>query len=46
MAPVLSFIVGSLLACRALAEPFEKLFSTPEGRSTSAEDQELMLTTI
>jgi tripeptidyl-peptidase-1 len=31
MAPILSFIVGSLLAVRALAEPFEKLYSTPEG---------------
>ncbi|EAT82729.1 hypothetical protein HBI56_065640 [Parastagonospora nodorum] len=31
MAPILSFLVGSLLAVRALAEPFEKLFSTPEG---------------
>jgi tripeptidyl-peptidase-1 len=31
MAPVLSFIIGSLLAVRALAEPFEKLFSVPEG---------------
>lgn len=33
MAPILSFLVGSLLACRALADPFEKLFSTPEGTS-------------
>ena len=31
MAPVLSFIVGSLLAVRAFAEPFEKLFEVPEG---------------
>jgi hypothetical protein len=31
MAPILSFIVGSLLAVRALADPFEKLYSTPEG---------------
>lgn len=31
MAPVLSFIVGSLLAVRAFAEPFEKLFDVPEG---------------
>jgi hypothetical protein len=31
MAPVLSFIVGSLLALQALAEPFEKLFEVPEG---------------
>jgi tripeptidyl-peptidase-1 len=32
MAPVLSFIVGSLLALRALAEPFEKLYDVPEGK--------------
>jgi tripeptidyl-peptidase-1 len=32
MAPVLSFIVGSLLAVRAFAEPFEKLFDVPEGK--------------
>jgi tripeptidyl-peptidase-1 len=31
MAPVLSFIVGSLLALQALADPFEKLFEVPEG---------------
>ncbi|KAI4677832.1 Tripeptidyl-peptidase sed2 [Alternaria sp. BMP 2799] len=31
MAPVLSFIVGSLLAVRAFAEPFERLFEVPEG---------------
>ena len=31
MAPVLSFIVGSLLAMQAFAEPFEKLFEVPEG---------------
>jgi tripeptidyl-peptidase-1 len=31
MAPVLSFLIGSLLAARALAEPFEKLFAVPEG---------------
>ncbi|KAE8843751.1 hypothetical protein HRS9122_04854 [Pyrenophora teres f. teres] len=31
MAPVLSFLVGSLLAMRAFADPFEKLFSVPEG---------------
>ncbi|KAL5117419.1 hypothetical protein ACEQ8H_004735 [Pleosporales sp. CAS-2024a] len=31
MAPILSFLVGSLLAARTFAEPFEKLFSTPEG---------------
>jgi hypothetical protein len=36
MAPILSFIVGSLLAVRALADPFEKLFSTPEGMSLDA----------
>jgi hypothetical protein len=36
MAPILSFIVGSLLAARALAEPFEKLFSTPKGVSLGA----------
>ena len=36
MAPILSFIVGSLLAARALAEPFEKLFSTPKGMSLGA----------
>jgi hypothetical protein len=32
MAPVLSFLIGSLLAARGLAEPFEKLFSVPEGK--------------
>jgi hypothetical protein len=31
MAPVLSFLIGSLLAARGLAEPFEKLFAVPEG---------------
>jgi len=29
--PLLSLILGILLAARALAEPFEKLFATPEG---------------
>lgn len=33
MAPILSLIVTSLLAARGLAEPFEKLFSVPEGMS-------------
>jgi hypothetical protein len=33
MAPILSLIVTSLLAARGLAEPFEKLFSVPEGIS-------------
>jgi len=32
MAPVLSFVVGSLLAMQAFAEPFEKLFDVPEGK--------------
>ncbi|CAJ2512406.1 Uu.00g054210.m01.CDS01 [Anthostomella pinea] len=31
MAPFLSFVVGSLLAVQALAKPYEKLFSVPEG---------------
>lgn len=31
MAPILSLIVTSLLAAGGLAEPFEKLFSVPEG---------------
>ncbi|KAI1342287.1 subtilisin-like protein [Xylariaceae sp. FL0016] len=31
MAPLLSFLVGSLVAAQALAKPFEKLFSVPEG---------------
>jgi tripeptidyl-peptidase-1 len=33
MAPLLAFLVGSLLAARGLAEPFEKLFTLPEGES-------------
>lgn len=36
MAPVLSFLIGSLLAARGLAEPFEKLFAVPEGRWSEA----------
>jgi len=35
MAPVLSFLIGSLLAARGLAEPFEKLFAVPEGMQSS-----------
>lgn len=31
MAPVLSFIIGSLLAVRTFAEPFEKLRHVPQG---------------
>lgn len=31
MAPIISFIIGLLLAVRAFADPFEKLFSIPEG---------------
>lgn len=31
MAPMLALLVGSLLAAQGLAEPFEKLFSVPEG---------------
>ena len=32
MAPVLSLLVGSLLAISAFADPFEKLFSVPKGK--------------
>ncbi|KAI1267058.1 subtilisin-like protein [Xylariaceae sp. FL1019] len=31
MAPILSFLAGSLLAIQALAQPFDQLFAIPEG---------------
>lgn len=46
MAPILPFIVGSFLAARALAEPFEKLFSTPEGMSPGASHYNIELSEL
>ncbi|KAF1928496.1 tripeptidyl-peptidase 1 precursor [Didymella exigua CBS 183.55] len=44
MAPVLSFLIGSLLAARGLAEPFEKLFAVPEGwKATGLADDSQVL---
>ncbi|KAH7067243.1 peptidase S8/S53 domain-containing protein [Paraphoma chrysanthemicola] len=46
MAPLLALFVGSLLAGSSLAEPFEKLFATPEGwklQEAAAESQPLRL---
>ncbi|KAF2848021.1 subtilisin-like protein [Plenodomus tracheiphilus IPT5] len=46
MAPLLSLIVGSLLAARGLAEPFEKLFGTPQGwklQGPASDEQTLRL---
>lgn len=40
MAPLLSLFVGTLLAAQGLAEPFEKLFGIPEGRSIFINDEQ------
>ncbi|KAF1849733.1 subtilisin-like protein [Cucurbitaria berberidis CBS 394.84] len=46
MAPLLTLVVGSLLAAQGLAEPFEKLFGIPEGwklQGPAANEQTLKL---